>query len=224
MAKLSRIVARIFGSGAGPDQISQFGSLFAGSPAFTTDPAVAQSLSNWLTGWSGAAIGGNAPAIEDMNAAFFVLAYQIAYMLQAGIGEWNTDTIYYTGSLAMVDGVIYVSLADTNTGNAVTDLTKWQRYGNSSGVAIKTSSYNVTVNDSLLVGSAAGGGFPFNLPPAADCPGKELDFKKIDSTANAITLTPSGSDLIDGAASATLTVPNEATTLRSDGVASWYII
>lgn len=53
MAKLPRVKQNIFGSGAGVNQIAQFGSLFAGSPATTTSPAVAQSLSNWLTGWRG---------------------------------------------------------------------------------------------------------------------------------------------------------------------------
>lgn len=130
MSKLTRIVARIFGSGAGVNQISQFGSLFAGSPAFTTDPAIAQSLSNWLTGWAGAAIDGNAPAIEDMNAAFFVLAYQVAYQMQAGIPEWNTDTIYYIGSLATNSaGAIYVSRTDANTGNLLSDATNWKLVG-----------------------------------------------------------------------------------------------
>src|SRR3982751_6358775 len=127
MAKLNRILARVFGSGAGTDQISKFGSLFAGSPAFTTSPAQAQELSNWLTGWLGAAIGGNSPAVEDMNAVHFVLAYQIAYLMQAGVPEWNTATVYYIGSLANVDGSIYLSRTDDNTGNDPTgDPTNWK--------------------------------------------------------------------------------------------------
>lgn len=117
MSKLSRVVGKIFGSNAGPDQIGVFGSLFAGSAATTINPATAQSLSNWLVGWNGAAINGNAPAIEDMNAAFFVHSYQIAYMLQQGIPEWNTDTIYYENQFCSLNGSIYKSLTDDNTGN-----------------------------------------------------------------------------------------------------------
>jgi hypothetical protein len=127
MAKLTRIVQKLFGSGAGVDQIAQFGSLFAGSPAFTTDPATAMSLSNWLTGWAGAAIGGNAPAIEDMNACMFVFAYQLGYLLQAGIAEWDTDTVYYIGSFASVAGAVYVSRTDANSGHDPTgDPTNWK--------------------------------------------------------------------------------------------------
>lgn len=127
MARLPRIVGKIFGSSAGPNQIGVFGSLFAGSEATTTNPATAQSLSNWLTGWFGAAIDGNAPAIEDMNAAFFVHSHQIAYILQSGVPEWNEDTVYFTGNICNIDGNLYISLTDDNEANdPETDTTNWK--------------------------------------------------------------------------------------------------
>lgn len=129
MAKLPRVFQRIFGSGAGTDQISQFGSLAAGSPVFTTDPDTAQNLSNWLTGWFGAVIDGNAPAIEDMNSVLFVYAYQLAYLMQAGIAEWNASTVYYIGSLVNSSGTIYSSLTDGNTNHAVSDPANWKKIG-----------------------------------------------------------------------------------------------
>ncbi|PNA42272.1 hypothetical protein, partial [Pseudomonas sp. MPR-AND1A] len=85
MAKLSRVTQKIFGSSAGANQIGKFGSYAAGSPVISSDPTVIQSLSNWLTGWFGAVVGGNSPAIEDMNAVCFVYAYQLAYLMQQGI-------------------------------------------------------------------------------------------------------------------------------------------
>lgn len=129
MAKLNRFTQKIFGSGAGTDQIGVFGSLFAGSAAETTDPNTAQSLSNWLTGWFGAAIGGNSPAIEDMNAISFVTTYQLAKILQAGVTEWDSGTTYYIGSFVS-DGTsnLYYSLVDNNTGNALTDVLSWRVY------------------------------------------------------------------------------------------------
>lgn len=126
MAKLDNVLMKIFGSGAGLNQISKFGSLFAGTPEFTTDPAAAQSLSNFLTGWAAAAIGGNSPAIEDMNALFFVMAYQLAYYQQAGVPEWNAGKTYYIGSLVNDgNGAIYVSKTDGNVNNLVTDASYW---------------------------------------------------------------------------------------------------
>lgn len=129
MAKLARITQKIFGSGAGTDQIGKFGSLFAtGVPAYTTDPTEAMSLSNWLVGWFGAAIGGNAPAIQDVNAIPFVETYQLAYLFQAGIAEWDSGTTYYIGSLVNVSGVIYRSLTDNNTGNSIPDASNWKLF------------------------------------------------------------------------------------------------
>lgn len=128
MAKLNNVLSKIFGSGAGLNQISKFGSLFAGTPEFTTDPSDAQSLSNYLTGWAAAAIGGNSPAIEDMNAVLFAISYQLAYYQQAGIPEYNSGKEYFIGSLVNDGaGAIYVSKTDNNTGNLLSNSTYWTK-------------------------------------------------------------------------------------------------
>lgn len=126
MAKIVRKVAKIFGSTSGPNQIAKFGSFAAGSVAYSTDPATIQSLGNWLAGWYDAVLLGNSPAIQDMNAFCFVMAYQIAYLMQEGAAEWESGTTYYIGSLAQ-DGAgnVYTSLTDTNLNHALSDTTKW---------------------------------------------------------------------------------------------------
>lgn len=128
MANLARKIMKIFGSNAGTNQRGVFGSLAAGSTAYSTDPETIQSLSQWEDGWFSAVMGNNSPAIQDMNALQFVFAYQLAYLFQKGIPEWNTDTEYYTGSFCQVGGIIYKSLQDANQGNAVTDVAYWQPY------------------------------------------------------------------------------------------------
>lgn len=125
MAKITRKAAKIFGASAGANEIAEFGSLAAGSPVFTTDPDVIQTLSNYLEGWVAAVIGSNSPAIEDMNALCYLFAYQIAYTMQAGVPEYNSGTTYYIGSLVNSGGILFVSRTDTNLGNPVTDSTKW---------------------------------------------------------------------------------------------------
>lgn len=128
MAKITRVSAKIFGASAGADQIKQFGSLSAGTPLSSTDPATIQALSNWLTGWYGAVIGGNSPAIEDVNAMSYVFAYQLAYLMQAGVAEWDSGTTYYIGSLVNDGtGVVYVSITNANLNNAVSDVVNWKR-------------------------------------------------------------------------------------------------
>jgi len=69
--------------------------------------------------------------------------------------------------------------------------------------------------------SVATGG---TLPSASSHSGKILYLKKIDTTANAVTISTTGGDLIDGGATAVLTMPYEAITVQSDGVSNWYII
>lgn len=147
MAKIARATMKIFGSSAGANQIAQFGSLNAGSPTFTTNVTTIQALSNYLVGWYNAVIGGNSPAIEDMNALFYLYAYQLAYLFQTGIAEWDSGTTYYTGSLVN-DGLgnIYTSLLDTNLNNALTNTTYWRASYQSS-----LAQYNVNVGDANSV-------------------------------------------------------------------------
>jgi hypothetical protein len=127
MAKISRALQKIFGSSGASSQFGQFGSLAAGSPTTTKDPATIQALANYLTGWYGAVIGNNSPAIEDRNALDFLMTRQLAYLFQQGIAEWETNTEYHLGSLVMdASGNVYQSITNDNQGNAVTDLANWR--------------------------------------------------------------------------------------------------
>lgn len=102
MSKIVRKNQKIFGINAGFDQIAQFGSLAASAPTFTTDPETIQALSNYLVGWFNGVEATNSPAIEDMNALCYLYAYQLAYLMQQGIPEYNSATTYYMGSLINV--------------------------------------------------------------------------------------------------------------------------
>jgi hypothetical protein len=126
MAKITRKVAKVFGSNAGVNEIAKFGSLAAGTPLFSTDPAVIQALGNWLGGWFSGVEAGNSPAIEDMNAFCYVMAYQIAYQMQTGVPEWDATTTYYVGSVVN-DGAgnLYSSLTNSNLNNVLTSATNW---------------------------------------------------------------------------------------------------
>lgn len=129
MARLSRVTQTIFASLAGLDQIAEFGSLAQGSPTFTTDPAAAQTAT-FAAGWFSAVLGNNSPAMEDTNALFFVITYQLAYLMQLGVPEWNSTTTYYIGSLAQDGaGKIYVSRTDNNLNNALSSATNWKAVG-----------------------------------------------------------------------------------------------
>ena len=153
MSKILRKTAQIFGLTAGSSQIAQFGSKAEGTPTFTNDPSVIQSLSAWAVGWFDAVVATNSPCIEDMNAFCFVMAYQIAYMLQAGVGEYDSGTTYYTGSLVNNgSGTSYASIADSNTGNALTNPTYWAQPIQNGSVTPNTlpSSTTIATGNTLM--------------------------------------------------------------------------
>jgi microcystin-dependent protein len=166
MAKITRIPQKIFAQTSGLNQIGKFGSLAAGTPEYVlpADSEDIQDLANFDTGWYGAVIGNNSPAIQDMNGLFHLAFRQIAYTLQQGIAEWNSTTEYYTNSMVMhTDGVIYQSLADNNTGNAVTDYTKWKVYSTTpTGTGMDymgtTAPSGYVLSSGRTIGSASSGG------------------------------------------------------------------
>ncbi len=136
MAKLPRKRQKVFGSTAGALQISKFGSLAAGAPVFDTDPDVIQQLANFEQGWFAAILGNSNPAIEDMNALFYLYAYQLAYIFQSGVPEWQTGTTYYIGSVVNDGtGALYKSIQDGNTGHAVGDTAWWSTTGGGGGAS-----------------------------------------------------------------------------------------
>ena len=130
MPKIARATQKIFGINSGLQQIAQFGSLANSAPIYTLDAEVIQALAQYTNGWFDAVIGGNSPAIEDMNALCYLFAYQLAYIMQAGIPEWDDGTTYYIGSVVS-DGLgnTYSSLTDNNLNNPVTDSTNWNLLG-----------------------------------------------------------------------------------------------
>jgi hypothetical protein len=202
MSKIVRKNALVFGSSAGLDQIEQFGSLAGGTPNYTTDVETIQALSAWLEGWFGGVVGANLPAIEDLNGILYVLAYQIAYLLQTGIPEWNTSAIYYIGSLVNDgNGTVYVSIADANTGNALTDATKWSVPPEN--FSTKTANYTVVRTDRYVRGNTASSAFTFTLTTGGYPAGSRKRFKNVGTAGNNLTI--SSADNIDGAATYVLT-------------------
>lgn len=118
MAKITRKSQKIFGSSAISGDVLKFGSEAAGLPIATTDPEIIQAGSAYLTAWRNATIPVNSqitPTLQDFNALEYNDTYQLAYLMQQGIAEWHTDTIYYIDSLCMgSDGKIYRSITDDN--------------------------------------------------------------------------------------------------------------
>jgi hypothetical protein len=90
-------------------------------------------------------------------------------------------------------------------------------------ISTKTSNYVVLTSDNVLLANCAGGAILFSLPAAASATGQVFFFKKIDATANAMTIQANGSEVIDGSNTQSTTVQYESFTMVTDG-AAWYIL
>lgn len=160
MARLTRQTLALFGAAGGTSNFGQFGSQAASAPVTTKNIATIQALAAWADGWQDAVALGQAPYLQDMNGVMYVHSYQQVYTFQDGIPEWDSGTTYYIGAVVKNLGnsgyvEYYVSLANTNTGNALPTRTTdahWQF-----DHAVKTSSGLVIpgtpTNDDAAIGN-----------------------------------------------------------------------
>lgn len=127
---LTRQTQKVFGSNADTDQLAVFGTMKTGTPVYSTNLATLQSTA-YTEGWSEAILDDKAPYMEEMNAVQYGLSYQIAYLLQEGIGAYDANTTYSDTSIVKVfeSGKLYFyhSLIDNNVGHALDNPTYWEK-------------------------------------------------------------------------------------------------
>lgn len=139
MAALPRVYQKQFGVDGTSGYFGQFGSKAASSPTNTKDPATIQGLAAFTNGLQSAVLAGNIPCLEDMNSLFLLGFRQLAYLFEQGVAEYDATTEYNTGAYAKASGVLYVSIADANVGNApASSPTKWTAYSDLFGTPTGT--------------------------------------------------------------------------------------
>lgn len=130
MAKLARVTQKIFAINAPSNQVTEFGTIKAGSPVYTKSPADIMN-SDFEDGWSDAVEDDYAPYRQDRNAIDLAVSTQLAYIFQEGCPEYDSGTTYYATSVVKyLDGTnlkFYWSVADNNT-SALSDTTKWKLF------------------------------------------------------------------------------------------------
>jgi hypothetical protein len=131
----------IFGIGAAASDMLQFGSRAANAPLQTFDVPTIQGLSTWTGGIRGSLLANSngvmIPVEQDRNAIDYVTTYQLAYLFQEGIAEYNSDTTYFMNSIVKQSGstILYKSIADNNIGNLLSNNTNWQILGDLDNLA-----------------------------------------------------------------------------------------
>lgn len=216
MAILTRKTMKVFAAAAA--DIGQFGSGQLGTKVITTDPAVVMNASAgaaWAGGWLLAVLGANKfPPLEEMNGIAFVNTYQLAYLFQEGVAEYDAATTYYQHSVVKKSGTyqLYGSVTNANIGNALTDPTNWLLLGDlsnlNSGNSFKSikitqftgsGTWTVDTNNvfSIVKGVAGGGGSAGTTQSGSPGGGSGgyLEFlltKAQASTSQAITIGAAG--------------------------------
>jgi hypothetical protein len=206
MAKIIRKHQHVFaGSLGATGNIAQFGSMAAGAKAYSLDLDTLQSLAAWSNGFA----AGSPPALEDMNAFGYVFTQQLAYLMQMGISEWNASVEYCIGSMVH-DGTatVYMSMANANTNNALTDATKWQLVLSNGAKNVSSLDYNVVNSDRFITVSVS----PITtnrsvyLPtPATANTGRAVIIKPLAATSGGsyvpLSVKVTGGSNIDGSSS-----------------------
>ena len=129
---LQRKNQKIFGINASNNQITAFGSkATTGNPVYTNDIEEIQTTA-YENGWYGATVQGNAPTITDTNAINYETSYQVAYLMQKGIAEWDSKTTYYKGDICLLKDeqkipyVIYSQIDSNKNYNPASNPDKWR--------------------------------------------------------------------------------------------------
>jgi hypothetical protein len=89
--------------------------------------------------------------------------------------------------------------------------------------ATKTGDYTLTQDDRVIITDATAGPITLTLPKAVFSPSRQFDIKKIDITANIVTIDPDGSETIDGDPTMTLLSKDETVRIYCDGT-EWFIL
>lgn len=127
MAKITRQTQKIFANAATNNGV--IGSGQDGSKVLSNSLATLQGLGAWDTGWLDMVLGAKKfPPLEEFQALDYINTYQLSYLFQEGVPEYDSGTTYFTNSWVKKAGTnkLYASIADTNAGNALTDATKWK--------------------------------------------------------------------------------------------------
>lgn len=108
------------------------------------------------------------------------------------------------------------------TGPRISDGTSYLDFLVQSQSATKTGAYNALKNE-LVLCNPTGGTFAVTLPAATGhrC---YVTIKNVSASATAITISPTGGDTVDGAASGSITAGRGSRTYVSNGTSDWMLV
>lgn len=95
---------------------------------------------------------------------------------------------------------------------------------NMRNITVKTTNYTLIGNDDVLLVDATSGVITITLPKISIAEGCTYVVKKVDSSSNAVTIDPDGSETIDGATTHVLSSQYDRVEFIADAGRGWHII
>ncbi len=87
-----------------------------------------------------------------------------------------------------------------------------------------TQAGTIETTDDTVLCDATTAALAVTLPKANQAQWLQVSIKKIDASGHAVTITASGTDTIDGAATVSLGTQYKSRTIQSDGAGHWYVL
>lgn len=162
---------------------------------------------NLTSGAGGATSGNSGNVTVDAGA----VTSGTAGTISVGVTNASALTIGRSGVTTTVNGTLSTA-SFAATGSVVLG-------------AVTSVSTNTTlgVSNAIVLVDASGGAVTITLPTAASANGRHYTIKKIDSSANAVTIDGDGAETIDGATTQSLAVQYDALQVVSNGTA-WFVV
>lgn len=142
----------------------------------------------------------------------------------------NTLTVSPAGGVSSANvSVYYPGLSVDNTGNVsigntATAYSKFYVQGSiGTNITSKSGDYTLTHLDNTLLGNSSGGLITITLPNTSGIGGRIYKIVKIDSSGNAVKVSASGSDTINGSTFINLASQYKFIEVVGDGSSNWYI-
>jgi hypothetical protein len=134
----------------------------------------------------------------------------------------SASNVAVTGASTVVTNVATVSFGTTVTweNNAPATIT-WENNALAT-IGWLNNIYLVTANNATILVNCAAEPLSTLLPDASSVSGQQYKVKKIDSSANAATVTTTSSQTIDGNLTYALSTQYQSATVQSDG-SNWWV-